>query len=43
MNAKNFQVFLEQMADLTAVQRSALSAALSGKCSANEAIALIEM
>ena len=43
MEAKEFQALVEQMGDLTEVQRSALAAALAGKGSANEAIALIEM
>jgi len=43
MKAQDFRGFLEQLGDLTEVQRSALAAALTGKGSANEAIALIEM
>jgi transposase-like protein len=43
MDTKEFRLFVEQMDNLTAVQRTALGAALSGKGPANEAIALIEM
>jgi hypothetical protein len=43
MDTKEFRLFVEQMDNLTAVQRTALSAALSGTGPANEAIALIEM
>ncbi len=43
MEAKDFKAFIEQLGDLTEVQRSALAAALAGKGSANEAVALIEM
>jgi hypothetical protein len=42
MDTKEFRLFVEQMDNLTAVQRTALGAALSGKGPANEAIALIE-
>ena len=43
MEARDFRTFVEQMGDLTQVQRAALVAALAGTGSANEAIALIEM
>jgi transposase-like protein len=43
MKAQDFRGFIEQLGDLTEVQRSALAAALAGKGSGNEAIALIEM
>ncbi len=43
MKAQDFRVLVEQLGDLTEVQRAALTAALAGKGSANEAIALIEM
>ena len=43
MKAQDFRVLVEQLGDLTEVQRAALAAALAGKDSANEAIALIEM
>lgn len=43
MEAKDFRAFVEQLGDLSEVQRSALTAALAGQGSANEAIALIEM
>ena len=42
MKAQEFRTLVEQLGDLTAVQRSALAAALAGDGSANEAIALIE-
>lgn len=42
MEAKEFKGFVEQLGDLSTVQRAALTAALAGKGSANEAIALIE-
>jgi transposase-like protein len=42
MEAKEFKGFVEQLGDLSAVQRAALVAALAGKGSANEAVALIE-
>ncbi len=43
MKAQDFRGFLEQLGDLTEVQRSALASALAGKGSGNEAIALIEI
>ena len=43
MKAQDFRVLVEQLGDLTEVQRAALTAALAGRGSANEAIALIEM
>lgn len=43
MKAQDFRGLIEQLGDLTEVQRSALAAALAGKGSGNEAIALIEM
>ena len=43
MEAKDFKAFVEQLGELSEVQRSALAAALAGKGSANEAVALIEM
>lgn len=42
MKAKDFRAFVEQLSDLSEVQRAALVAALAGKGSANEAVALIE-
>src|ERR671931_1585129 len=42
MKAQDFKAFVEQLRDLSEVQRTALAAALAGKGSANEAIALIE-
>ncbi len=42
MKALDFKALVEQLGDLTEVQRTALSAALSGSGSQNEAIALIE-
>ena len=42
MKAQDFKAFVEQLGDLSEVQRAALAAALAGKGSANEAIALIE-
>lgn len=43
MKAEDFRGLVEQLGDLTEVQRAALAAALAGKGSANEAIALIEV
>lgn len=43
MKAEEFRALVEQLGDLSEVQRAALVAALSGKGSANEAVALIEM
>ena len=43
MKAEDFRGLVEQLGDLTEVQRAALVAALAGKGSANEAIALIEV
>jgi len=42
MNPEDFRGLVEQLGDLTEVQRAALQAALAGKGSANEAVALIE-
>ena len=42
MEAGDFQGLVEQLGDLTEVQRAALQAALAGKGSANEAVAMIE-
>jgi hypothetical protein len=42
MKAQEFREFIEQLGDLTEVQRSALASALADKGSGNEAIALIE-
>jgi hypothetical protein len=42
MKAPEFRVLVERLGELSAVQREALVAALAGKGSANEAIALIE-
>jgi hypothetical protein len=42
MKAEDFRAFVEQLNDLSEVQRSALLAALAGKGSASEAVALIE-
>src|SRR3974390_329329 len=42
MKAEEFRALVEQLGDLTEVQRTALVVALSGKGSANEAVALIE-
>ncbi|MGH7261966.1 MAG: IS1595 family transposase [Nitrospiraceae bacterium] len=42
MKTQDFQAVVEQLGDLTEVQRAALVAALSAKGSANEAVALIE-
>ena len=42
MNAEDFRGFVEQLTDLSEVQRAALVAALAGKNSASEAVALIE-
>lgn len=42
MKPEDFRSFVEQLGDLTQVQRTALTAALSGEGSANEAVALIE-
>lgn len=43
MNPEDFRGLVEQLGDLTEVQRAALQAALAGKGSANEAVALIEV
>jgi transposase-like protein len=43
VKTQDFRAFVEQLGDLSEVQRAALAAALAGKGSANEAIALIEM
>ncbi|MGQ0673636.1 MAG: IS1595 family transposase [Hyphomicrobium sp.] len=43
MKTQDFRTLVEQLGDLTEVQRTALAAALTGKGSANEAVALIEM
>ena len=43
MDPKDFRAFIEQLGDMSEVQRSALAAALAGKGAANEAIALIEL
>jgi transposase-like protein len=42
MKAEDFRGLVEQLGDLTEVQRAALLAALAGKGAANEAVALIE-
>ena len=42
MKTQDFQTLVEQLGDLTDVQRTALTAALAGKGSDNEAIAMIE-
>ncbi len=42
MKAEEFRALVEQLGDLSDVQRAALLAALAGKGSSNEAIALIE-
>ena len=42
MEAEDFRGLVEQLADLTEVQRMALQAVLAGKSSANEAVAMIE-
>lgn len=42
MKTQDFQALVEQLGDLTDVQRTALRAALAGKGSDNEAIAMIE-
>ena len=42
MKAQDFKALVEQLGDLSEVQRAALAAALAGQGSANEAIALIE-
>ncbi len=42
MKSREFQGLIEQLGDLTTVQRTALLAALDGKGPANEAIVLIE-
>ena len=42
MKAEDFRGLVEQLGDLTQVQRDALQAALAGNGSANEAVALIE-
>lgn len=42
MKAEEFRALVEQLGDLTEVQRTALIGALSGKGSASEAVALIE-
>lgn len=42
MKAEDFRGLVEQLGDLTEVQRAALQAALAGEGSANEAVALIE-
>ena len=43
MEAQDFRTLVDQLGDLTEVQRAALTAALAGQGSANEAIAMIEM
>ena len=43
MEAQDFRTLVDQLGDLTEVQRAALAAALAGQGSANEAIAMIEM
>jgi transposase-like protein len=43
MDTKEFRTLLEQLGELSEVQRTALAAALAGGGSADEAIALIEM
>ena len=42
MKAQDFRAFVEQLGDLSEVQRSAIMAALASKGSANDAIAMIE-
>ena len=42
MKTKDFQVFVEQLGDLSESQRQVVVAALKGKGSANDAIHLIE-
>ena len=42
MEAEDFRGLIEQLGDLTEVQRAALQAALAGKGCANEAVAMIE-
>ena len=42
MRAEDFRAFVEQLNDLSEVQRAALVAALAGKSAASEAVALIE-
>ena len=42
MKTQDFRTLVEQLGDLTDVQRTALAAALAGKGSENEAIAMIE-
>jgi len=42
MKVQDFRTLVEQLGDLTEVQRSALAAALAGEGSANEVIAMIE-
>ena len=42
MKAQDFRGFIEQLGDLTEVQRRALAEALAGRGSANEAVALID-
>ena len=41
MKTKDFQVFVEQLGDLSESQRQVVVAALKGKGSANDAIRLI--
>lgn len=43
MKALDFRTLVEQLGDLTGVQRTALAAALAGEGSANEAVAMIEV
>ena len=42
MKIQAFRTFVEQLGDLTEVQRAALAEALAGRGSTNDAIALIE-
>ncbi len=42
MEAQDFRALVDQLGDLTEVQRAALAAALAGQNSANEAIAMIQ-
>ena len=42
MKTKEFQSFVEQLGELSAVQRDALVSALQSKASANDVIAMIE-
>ena len=42
MKAQDFWAFVEQLGEFSELQRAALQAALAGKGSANEAVALIE-